>query len=83
MSVVNFTINKTLERQIRSIIREKGYHSKAEFFRVAAISYMNSLQRQMSDEEEFAYLAARLERVARKKLSRKKIPSLRKQLEEL
>lgn len=83
MTIVNFTINQTLEEQIKTAVREKGFQSKAEFFRVAAISYLNNLKPEMSEKEEFAYLASRLEKVARKKLGGKNLPSLQEQLDKL
>ncbi len=40
MTVVNFVVPKTLDNRIMSFIRTKGYSSKSEFFRVAAISFL-------------------------------------------
>ena len=36
MAIVNFAIPATLEKQIKQIIKTKGFASKAEFFRFAA-----------------------------------------------
>jgi len=82
MPIANFTINRALEKQINTIISEKGFQSKAEFFRLAAISYLNSLDRQttINDDKVFDYLTSRLTSVAHKKLGGQKLPSLHSQL---
>lgn len=83
MPVTNFIINKTLEKQIKVTIQRKGFQSKAEFFRLAAINFINDLNRPFTEEDRFKYLATQLSKAVHKKLSKKKISSIRKQLEKL
>ncbi|MEK7084858.1 MAG: ribbon-helix-helix domain-containing protein [Patescibacteria group bacterium] len=40
MSVVNFTVTKPLEKKIKETIKTHGFNSKAEFFRFAALAYI-------------------------------------------
>ncbi|GEM_PF-6556200 len=47
MAIVNFTIPKTLDLRVKKAVRERGFASRAEFFRVAAIQ---SLDRQSAKE---------------------------------
>lgn len=42
-TVVNFSVPKTLERQIAKTVRSKGFASKAEFFRFAALYLLGNL----------------------------------------
>ena len=52
MAIINFTIPKNLERRVEDTIKEKGFVSKAEFFRFAAIYFMDILERRRGSEEE-------------------------------
>lgn len=42
MAVINFSIPKNLDDRIKTVIREKGFASKAEFFRYCVVQYMDS-----------------------------------------
>ena len=42
MPIVNFFIPKNLDDRIRDIIKEKGFATKAEFFRYCAVRYIDS-----------------------------------------
>ena len=54
MSVVNFTIPNTLEERIKNIIKVKWFASKAEFFRYAAMNFLEILWwEQDTDEQSF------------------------------
>lgn len=83
MTIVNFTISDTLDRQVRWAIREKGFQSKAELFRVAIINFIDNLRGTvfMNEDEKFTYLTSKLEEEIGKKLEGKKLPSLKKQLD--
>jgi len=80
MSIVNFTVSEPLEKKIEKALRETGFQSKAELFRFAVINYLNNLDRQMSETEEFTYLTSRLGNLIHRRLGKKSTISLRKQL---
>ncbi len=42
MPMVNFSVPTVLERRINKTIKEKGFASKAEFFRYAALNLVGS-----------------------------------------
>lgn len=44
MSVVNFTLPKPLEQRIVEAIKQHGFASKAEFFRIAAMNFLQGFQ---------------------------------------
>lgn len=82
MSVVNFAIPKTLERRVAQAVKEKGFVSKAEFFRMAAMYFLDSgTTLKEEDRTKLLVNAIKKEVVARHK--GKKIPSLAKQLQDL
>lgn len=80
MTIVNFTITDPLEKKIEQALKDEGFLSRAELFRFAVINYLNNLDRQMSENEEFAYLTSRLRNLIHLKFGRKKLTSVRKQL---
>ncbi|HLD61007.1 MAG TPA: ribbon-helix-helix domain-containing protein [Patescibacteria group bacterium] len=43
MSIVNFSIPAKLDQQIKKTIKEKGFASKAEFFRFAALYTLGNI----------------------------------------
>ena len=49
--VVNFSVPKNLERQIVKTVRSKGFASKAEFFRFAALFLLGNLGQPKSLDE--------------------------------
>ncbi|MDI6882963.1 MAG: hypothetical protein QMC93_00600 [Patescibacteria group bacterium] len=84
MVVVNFTIPKTLERRIKKIIRKKGFNSRAEFFRFAALQFIDIIDKPtLSEDERFDYLTRALSDEIVKKYRYKKFPSLQEQLADL
>ncbi len=81
MSNINFSIPKTLEKQVAQVVKQKGFNNKAEFFRFAAINFINIVNKLEVDEEErFNYLTKTLNQEVVKKYRGKKIPLLKKQL---
>lgn len=83
MTIVNFTITDNLDKQVRKVVEEKGFQSKAELFRFALVEYIKDLNRFVDEDEEFAYLEAKLAGLLSKKFANKKLPSLKKQLENI
>ena len=81
MAVVNFSIPKNLQRRVESTVRKKGFASRAEFFRFAAIYFMDILERRTgSEEERFEYLTEALRKEVLEYCPGKRIPPLSDQL---
>lgn len=81
MAIVNFSIPKTLERRVEETIYQKGFASKAEFFRFAAIYFMDILGRRAGNEEDrFKHLTNVLEQELSERYRGKRLPSAREQL---
>ncbi len=84
MSVINFAVPKTLENRIDKTIKEKGFASKAEFFRFAAVHFLDIVQRPMASEDErFVFLTEALRREVEKKYKGRRVPSLKEQLSDV
>ena len=81
MAVVNFSIPKRLEKRVDETIQEKGFASKAEFFRFAAMYFMDILERKPKNEEErFEHLTRALNEEISERYRGQKIAPLRDQL---
>ncbi len=81
MSIVNFNIPKPLEKRVAEVMREKGFSSKAEFFRFAAIFFIDIVNKPaLTQEERFNYLTHLLKTEVSKTYRGKKIPPLKDQL---
>lgn len=48
MAIINFSIPATLENQIQSVVRLRGFASKAEFFRFTVIKYLDEIRDELS-----------------------------------
>lgn len=84
MAIVNFALPKTLERRIAQTIREKGFASKAEFFRFAAVHFLDVVNKPFANEDErLEYLTAAIARELRERYRGKKLPSAKEQLADL
>ena len=84
MSTINLSISKTLDKQVAQVVKQKGFSNKAEFFRFAAINFINVVNRLEVDEEKrFDYLTEALSKEIIKKYRSKKIPSLKQQLADI
>lgn len=84
MSVVNFTIPKPLQRKVETAIKDQGFASKAEFFRFAALYFVQKLyQFNTPVDEEFSRTMNRLASAIRTKYRGKKLPSLEEQFADL
>lgn len=79
MSIINFAVTKPLEKQINQVIKDRGFTSKAEFFRFVTLLY---LQRESATAEDKRYKTAvnELKTALHAKFATKKLPSLRQQL---
>lgn len=83
MSIVNFTIPNTLEQRVSKVIKTKGFSSKAEFFRMAVISFIDDLDDRLLEDKRFEILSKSLSEGISKKYSGKHISPIRDQLSDL
>lgn len=84
MAIVNFTIPQTLEKRVSTVMKTKGFSSKAEFFRFAAMYFMDAVhQPTINEDARFALLAQTLREELHTRYQHKKIPSLDEQLADL
>lgn len=88
MAVINFTITDTLDKKIKKVVKEKGFQSKAEFFRTAVFQYISGIDqsenvKKKTNDREFSYLEEKLAQLLIKKYAGKKIPSLEEQLKSI
>ena len=81
MAIVNFAIPKPLERRGGEVMKEKGFSTKAEFFRFAAIHFIDVLNKPyITEDERFDYLTHAITDEVTRTYRGKKVPSLRQQL---
>ena len=84
MSIVNFSVSRNLDKRVEETIHRQGFASKAEFFRFAAMYFMDILGRRVGDEEErFKHLTSALEQEVSERYRAKRIPSTREQLADI
>ena len=84
MSIVNFSIPKTLNKRVDQTVKERGFISKAEFFRFAAIYFMDVINKPISGEDaKFDYLTKKVSQQISDKFKDKEMPDLRDQLADL
>lgn len=79
MPVVNFTLTKQLDKRINETVKQHGFSSKAEFFRMAAMNYLDEMEEPYPDPET-SNMIKEVKNLIVKKYSGKKIPPLRDQL---
>ena len=77
MSIVNFAVPKALDKKVAKAIREKGFASKAEFWRTLATNYLDE-NLQAYEQARTKYLVESISRLVETKFRGKKIPSLEK-----
>ncbi len=84
MPIVNFSIPQNLETKVNKIIIAKGFSSKAEFFRLSAIFFIETMEKPaFSEEDRFNYLTKSVTNEIIARYKNKKIPSLKDQLAEI
>ena len=83
MAIVNFVVKKPLDDKIKKVIKENGFSSKAEFFRLAAINFLQSEKKKIDEDERMNYITAELRRTIIRNFNNKKLPSLEKQLADI
>lgn len=87
MPIVNFSIPKTLEKRIDKTVQEKGFASRAEFFRLAAIHQLSIpqeiLNEKAKEEAKTQYLVKAIQEKVSQNYKGKKIPSIKEQLKDI
>ncbi|TSC55400.1 MAG: Uncharacterized protein G01um101418_895 [Parcubacteria group bacterium Gr01-1014_18] len=83
MPIINFAIPTVLEKKITQTIEQKGFSSKAEFFRFAAISFLDQQSNEWNSDPELSYLIQSIKKQTKIKFNKRKIPSVREQLKDL
>lgn len=84
MAIVNFAIPPALDRRIGSTMKEKGFASKAEFFRFAAVYFMDVINKPFASERQRTdYLVGEIEKEIRQRIRRAPLPSIRSQLQDV
>lgn len=84
MAIVNFAIPPVLDKRIGTTIKEKGFASKAEFFRFAAVYFMDVINKPfVSEDERTDYLVDALHSELTRRFRGKRLPSVREQLKGL
>ena len=85
MTVVNFSITTQLSNKINKAIEEKGFSSKAEFFRFAVMQYLENSNESKRDktEESFEETMEELAHLLSKKYKNKELPSVEEQFNSL
>jgi Arc/MetJ-type ribon-helix-helix transcriptional regulator len=84
MPIVNFAVPEALDQRVEKIIKTKGFGSKAEFFRFAAIHFIDIVNKPIASEEErFDYLTRTLSEEIRERFRSKKLPSAKEQLADI
>jgi len=84
MAIVNFAIPKTLDKRVKEVMEEKGFASKAEFFRSAAMYFMDVINKPFkSEDDELEFLVKQIEDKVARAYDGKKLPSAREQYKAL
>lgn len=85
MAIVNFSVPKPLDQRINDMIKQKGFASKAEFFRFASLYYLDVVGASTThnEEAEMDRLSGLIAEKVNKHYKGKNLPSVREQLENL
>lgn len=80
MPIINFSIPPALLKKIEALMQEKGFSSKAEFFRYLTHMYIDL--RTNKEEQRMAALTAEMNKIL-EKFDGKRFPSLEEQLADI
>ena len=85
MAIVNFSIPQTLCERVNQEVKNKGFASRAEFFRFAAIYFMDivDIGQRIDEKERMERLSSLVSKKIAEHYQGKKILSLREQLADL
>lgn len=85
MPIVNFSIPRNLEARVNWVIEHRGFASKAEFFRLAAMNFIDLVEpsRSFDVDREIEILSAAIKKEVLEQYKGKKIPSLKEQMADI
>lgn len=84
MAIINFAIPTTLEKRVSTVMKQKGFATKAEFFRFAAIYFMDVINKPtVSEDDRFQILTTTLGKELHQRYGNKRLASAAKQLADL
>ena len=84
MAIINFSIPTTLEKRLSTVMEQKGFTTKAEFFRFAAIYFMDVINKPtVSEDDRFQILTTSVKKEVQHRYGSKKLPSVTEQLADL
>lgn len=84
MSIINFAIPTTLEKRVSTVMKQKGFSTKAEFFRFAAIYFIDVINKPtVSEDDRFQILTTAIGQELHHRYAKKKLLSAAEQLADL
>ena len=85
MTIVNFAIPSSLDKRVSKVIKEKGFASKAEFFRLVTMQYLDVVEASttQNSSKELDQLTDEITKLVIKKFKGKNLPSLEEQLDDM
>ena len=82
MAIINFEIPESLEKRVNQAIAEKGFVSKAEFFRMAAVYFLDS-DKHIPEDVKTQHLVEAIRQEISNKYKGKKAPAVEDQVKDL
>lgn len=85
MTIVNFAIPSSLDKRVSQVIKQKGFASKAEFFRHVTLQYLDVVEASTTQNsgKSLDLLTDEIAKLVVKKFKGKSLPSLEEQLEDM
>jgi hypothetical protein len=85
MSIVNFSIPLTLDKRISKVIKEKGFASKAEFFRSITMQYLDVVESSTTHNsyQKLDHLTDEISKLIVQRFKGKNLPSAEQQLDDM
>lgn len=85
MTIVNFAIPSSLDKRVSQVIKQKGFASKAEFFRHVTLQYLDVVEASTTQNsgKSLDLLIDEIAKLVVKKFKGKSLPSLEEQLEDM
>jgi len=84
MAIINFSIPTTLEKRLATVMKQKGFTTKAEFFRFAAIYFIDVVNKPtVSEDDRFQILTRSVKKELHQHYGKTKLSSVAEQLADL
>ena len=84
MAIINFSIPTTLEKRMSTVMKQKGFTTKAEFFRFAAIYFMDVINKPtVTEDDRFRILTSSIKREVHQRYGNNRLPPVAEQLADL